>query len=139
MADMKDPDYWDTAILRAAGRLLMLAAFDERPGHGYDIARRLSSLCGAWCNPSAAMIYPAIHELEAAGLIACEAASNTRGRRVCSLTADGREALQVGLAAWARFLPAMERVLAASGDPSQWPEAASCGAAAEGSAGPSTC
>ncbi len=148
MADMKDPAYWDTAILRAAGRLLMLAAFDERPGHGYDIARRLSSLCGDWCNPSAAMIYPAIHELEAVGLIVCEVeASNTRGRRVCTLTADGREALQVGLAAWSRFMPAMERVVAASGDPSLWPEGAGCGAAPAGDAcvateapgGPSAC
>lgn len=118
MADLNDPGYWDTAILRAAGRLLMLAAFDERPGHGYDIARRLSALCGDWCSPSPAMIYPAIHELEGSGLIVCEVdQSSGRRRRVCHLTDDGREALQLGLAAWERFLPAMQRVLATAAKP----------------------
>ena len=116
MPDLKDPAYWDTSFLRAAGRLLMLAAFEERPGHGYDIARRLSNVCGDWCNPSAAMIYPAIHELEAGGLIECEVDSSTaHKRRVCRLTEDGREALRVGMAAWARFLPVMAGVVAASG------------------------
>lgn len=116
MADLADPGYWDTAILRAAGRLLMLAAFDDRPGHGYDIARRLTGICGDWCTPSPAMIYPAIRELEAAGLIACEAQwQGARERRVCSLTVEGREALRVGVAAWGRFLPAMASVLAEHG------------------------
>lgn len=116
MADLADPGYWDTAILRAAGRLLMLAAFDDRPGHGYDIARRLTGICGDWCTPSPAMIYPAIRELEAAGLIACETRwQGARERRVCSLTVEGREALRVGVTAWARFLPAMAGVLAEHG------------------------
>jgi DNA-binding PadR family transcriptional regulator len=116
MADLKDPGYWDTAILRAAGRLMMLAAFESAPGHGYDIARRLRGVCGEWCNPSPAMIYPAIHELEAEGLIACEAeVASGRTRRVCHLTDDGREALRVGAEAWGRFLPAMERLLADQG------------------------
>ncbi len=116
MADLKDPGYWDTAILRAAGRLMMLAAFESAPGHGYDIARRLRAVCGDWCTPSPAMIYPAIHELEAEGLIACEAeVASGRTRRVCHLTDDGREALRVGAGAWARFLPAMEGLLATQG------------------------
>jgi DNA-binding PadR family transcriptional regulator len=94
----------------------MLAAFDERPGHGYDIARRLSDLCGEWCTPSAAMIYPAIQELEAAGLIECEVdPSSARRRRVCRLTEAGREALRIGVEAWTGFMPAIERVLAAHG------------------------
>jgi DNA-binding PadR family transcriptional regulator len=116
VADLQDPAYWDTAILRAAGRLLMLAAFEEQPRHGYDIAKRLTSVCGDWCTPSPAMIYPAIHELEAAGLIACEVeSSGRRNRRVCSLTDEGREALRVGVAAWSRFMPTIARVVAESG------------------------
>ncbi len=112
MADLTDPGYWDTAILRAAGRLLMLAALEERPGHGYEIARRLTGVCGAWCTPSPAMIYPAIHELEAEGLIACEVdASSGRRRRVCHLTEEGRAALRAGAGAWAAFLPTMSRLL----------------------------
>ncbi|MEP7214819.1 MAG: PadR family transcriptional regulator [Anaerolineaceae bacterium] len=113
MPDMKDPAYWDTSILRAAGRLMMLAAFEEQPRHGYDVAQRLSSICGDWCDPSPAMIYPAIHELEASGLLECEAGSaNGRKRRTCHLTESGREALAVGRQAWSRFLPTMARVVA---------------------------
>ena len=131
MPDLKDPAYWDTSFLRATGRLLMLAAFEERPGHGYDIARRLSNVCGDWCNPSAAMIYPAIHELEAGGLIVCEVDSSTaHKRRVCRLTEDGREALRVGRAAWARFLPVMAGVVAGDAD------AGCCGADADPCGGP---
>ena len=126
MPDMTDPGYWDAAILRATGRLLMLAAFNDQPGHGYDIAHRLSALCGDWCNPSPAMIYPAIHELEAAGLIECELdSSSARKRRVCHLTAEGREALRVGVQAWSSFLPTMARVLAASGGEAASPDAPS--------------
>lgn len=125
MADLKDPAYWDTAILRAAGRLMMLAEFASSPGHGYEIARRLRTVCGAWCDPSPAMIYPAIRELEAEGLIACEAeVANGRQRRVCHLTEEGREALRVGAEAWARFLPSMERLL---GDQAVTPGGPCCG------------
>ncbi len=113
MADLKDEAYWDTAILRAAGRLLMLATLGERPGHGYDVARRLSALCGEWCRPSPAMIYPALRELEAAGLVVCaEECNGARRRRVCTLTAEGAEALEVGARVWERFLPAIQRVMA---------------------------
>jgi DNA-binding PadR family transcriptional regulator len=115
-ADLRDPAYWDTAILRSAGRLFMLAALADRPGHGYDIARRLSGLCGDWCKPSDAMIYPAIHDLEAAGLITCELDEDSaRRRRVCSLTAAGEEALRIGAEAWARFLPGIIKVMGEAG------------------------
>jgi DNA-binding PadR family transcriptional regulator len=115
-ADLKDPAYWDTAILRASGRLFMLAALTGRPAHGYEIARRLSGLCGDWCKPSDAMIYPAIRDLEAAGLIQCELdESSARKRRVCQLTVEGERALRVGAEAWDRFLPAITQVIAEAG------------------------
>lgn len=46
MADLGDVSYRHIAMLRAAGRLLMLAAFDERPDHGNDIPRRLTDTAG---------------------------------------------------------------------------------------------
>ena len=113
-ADLKAPEYWETSILRGTGRLFMLAALADQPRHGYDIARRISQLCGDWCSPSDAMIYPAIRDLEAAGLIQCKVAEGARKRRVCSLTPEGRVALRVGADAWARYLPALGRVVAAA-------------------------
>lgn len=127
MADLTDAGYWDTAILRAAGRLLMLAAFKDRPGHGYDIARRLSEVCGDWCDPSPAMIYPAIRELEASGLIVCkEEIASGRQRRVCSLTPEGEEALRIGLVAWQRFLPTMADLVSQQADQGEATAADGC-------------
>ena len=114
-ADLHDPEYWETSILRSAGRLFMLAALADQPRHGYDIARRISGLCGDWCNPSDAMIYPAIRDLEAAGLIACEVDETSgRKRRVCELTDSGRDALRLGADVWAKYLPSLGRVVAAA-------------------------
>ena len=111
-ADLTSPGYWDTAILRAGGRFFMLAAFAEAPSHGYDVARTISDWCDGCCSPSDAMIYPAIRDLEAAGLIACEADSTTgRPRNVCTLTAAGQAALREGADAWARHLPALSRLV----------------------------
>ena len=93
----------------------MLAALADQPRHGYDIARRISGLCGDWCNPSDAMIYPAIRDLEAAGLITCEEDNASgRKRRVCELTDSGREALRLGADVWAKYLPSLGRVVAAA-------------------------
>ena len=114
MADLTDPVYWETAILRADGRFLMLAVLAEAPSHGYDVARTIAEWCGGCCSPSDAMIYPAIRDLEAAGLIACSVDANgPRPRNVCTLTDRGRAALAVAAAAWSRHLPVIERVVRA--------------------------
>ncbi|MEE9278461.1 MAG: PadR family transcriptional regulator, partial [Dehalococcoidia bacterium] len=111
-ADLTTPEYWETSIIRGAGRLFMLAAIADQPRHGYGIARRIREFCDGCCDPSDAMIYPAIRDLEAAELIACHVdAEGARKRNVCELTEKGREALRVAAAAWARHLPAIGRVV----------------------------
>ncbi len=120
MADLTDRDYWDTAILRSAGRFLMLAALAERPRHGYDIARHIAQACGDCCDPSPAMIYPGIRDLTEAGLVACKVDdSGPRTRKVCSLTPRGAEALRVGAEAWADYIPALRRVVEAVEGPAR--------------------
>ena len=114
-ADLNDPDYWETSIRRSSGRLFMLVALVDRPRHGYEIARRIRELCGGWCTPSDAMIYPAIRDLESAGLIVRKRESRgSRVRFVCSLTERGRDALRASAQVWARYLPALGRVVAAA-------------------------
>lgn len=118
-ADLTDREHWETAIVRSAGRFFMLAVLAEQPRHGYDIARRITELCGGCCVPSDAMIYPAIRDLSEAGLVV--SATETTGgreRKVCSLTPKGEEALRVASEAWSAHLPALQRVveLAAGGD-----------------------
>lgn len=132
MADLRDPEHWETAIVRAAGRMFLLAALVDEPGHGYGIAGRIRELCDGCCDPSDAMIYPGLHDLEAAGLIACKReTTGARVRNVCTLTGKGREALHTAAHAWARHLPAIERVIAMAGVRGAEEGAACCAAESE--------
>ena len=111
-ANLHDPAYWDTAILRGTGRLFMLAALADRPRHGYDIARHITEMLGGCCSPSDAMIYPGIRDLVQAGLVVCRTeTAGGRTRNVCSLTDEGEEALRTAARVWARYLPALQTVV----------------------------
>ncbi len=114
-ADLTSPNYWEASIIRSAGRLFMLAALADQPRHGYGIAQKITEFCGGCCNPSDAMIYPALRDLRETGLIVCEEdTSGPHKRNVCELTEKGREALRAGADAWARHLPALGRIVAAA-------------------------
>ena len=96
--------------------LAVLGLLRETPMHGYELRKRLYTVLGAFRALSYGSLYPCLHELQAAGLIAAEqdeaetaeAARPRPGRRslkVYRLTADGKERLQEllgegGPAAW---------------------------------------
>ncbi len=90
--------------------------------HGYELRKRLSTVLGAFRALSYGSLYPCLHELEAAGLIAVDqdetgartpasatgtarARAGHRSLKVYRLTADGKERLadllgEGGPAAW---------------------------------------
>ncbi len=116
VADLTASEHWETAINRAASRMFVLAAMADGPGHGYELAQRVRSICDGACDPSAGVIYPAIRDLESEGLIACERkAVSGRERNVCTLTEKGEAALRIAAQAWARRLPAIQRVVQSVG------------------------
>ena len=116
MADLTDPAHWDTAIVRAAGRMFLLAALVDRPRHGYGMAGQIRELCEGCCDPSDGMVYSGIHDLEQMGLIVCRPEKvGGRRRNVCELTEQGRGALHTAAHAWARHLPALQRVVREAG------------------------
>jgi DNA-binding PadR family transcriptional regulator len=102
--------------------LAVLGLLHGTPMHGYELRKRLSTVLGAFRALSYGSLYPCLHELLAAGLIAEEhdeagtpalagAAGSARARggrrslKVYRLTADGKERLQEllgegGPAAW---------------------------------------
>lgn len=115
-ADLTASEHWETAINRAASRMFVLAVMAGGPGHGYELAQRVRSICDGACDPSAGVIYPTIRDLESEGLIACERkAVRGRERNVCTLTDKGEIALRVAAQAWARRLPAIQRVVRSAG------------------------
>jgi DNA-binding PadR family transcriptional regulator len=106
--DLTEKNYWRLLASRGAGRFLVLAALNERPRHGYELARAVTVACDGCCEPSDAMIYPTIRELLAGGYIVCRTeAQGQRQRKVCELTDRGREAYRAAAEVWNAVLPAL--------------------------------
>jgi DNA-binding PadR family transcriptional regulator len=104
--------------------LAVLGLLRETPMHGYELRKRLYTVLGAFRALSYGSLYPCLHELQAAGLIAADqdetggpaqagparagtarARSGHRSMKVYRLTAEGKERLQDllgegGPAAW---------------------------------------
>jgi len=95
--------------------LLLLSVLSRGPGHGYEIITRLKVRSdGAFALPEGT-VYPALHRLESAGLLASTWDVVTgRRRRIYHLTLAGEAALAEQAAQWREFSGSMARVLGAS-------------------------
>ena len=75
--------------------LAILGLLLESPMHGYELRKRLTGLLGAFRAFSYGSLYPALRRMQAAGLIAEDAAPAgtpvRRARRVYQLTDAGRQ------------------------------------------------
>jgi len=92
---------------------LILAVVATGPAHGYAIIEELKRRSsGAFALPEGT-VYPALHRLERAGLLA-SAWSDAAGRRrrVYRLTRRGKRELGVRRDEWRQFSTAVEAVLA---------------------------
>ncbi len=106
--DLTDKNYWRMLASRGTGRFLVLAALNERPRHGYELARAVTVACDGCCEPTDAMIYPTIRELLSGGYVVCRTeAQGQRERKVCELTERGREAYRAAAEVWSAVLPAL--------------------------------
>jgi transcriptional regulator len=84
--------------------LLLLSILAKTPGHGYAIAEALRAESEALIDLGEGTLYPALHRLERAGLIAGRWSEvNGRRRRVYQLTAKGRRALAQQHREWDLF------------------------------------
>lgn len=81
-------------------RAAILALLAEEPMHGYQIITELTERSGGVWRPSPGSVYPTLQAMEDQGLVT---ADTSVGRRVFSLTDEGREAAAVvaeGPAPW---------------------------------------
>jgi PadR family transcriptional regulator PadR len=92
---------------------MILAVLGGGPQHGYAVIEQLRQRSGGVFDLPEGTIYPALHRLEADGLLASswDAASGRR-RRVYKLTRRGRAALGERRGDWRVFAQAVEGVLA---------------------------
>ncbi|MCH7554243.1 MAG: PadR family transcriptional regulator [Chloroflexi bacterium] len=102
----EDPMYWDMLIRRSLSRFFMLMALAEGPSHGYRLKEAVRTACEGCCQPTDAMIYPAIKELQEKEYIETRTEmQGARERKVCYLTPLGMEAFKAGADAWKAVVP----------------------------------
>ena len=84
--------------------LLLLSVLATGPGHGYSVISRLRERSeGAFDLPEGT-VYPALHRLEAAGLLASTWDKESgRQRRIYRVTAAGQESLAEQARQWRSF------------------------------------
>jgi PadR family transcriptional regulator PadR len=92
--------------------LLLLSVLSRGPGHGYRVITRLRDRSGGVFELPEGTVYPALHRLEDAGLLA-SAWDVVAGRRRRSyrLTAAGEAALAEQSQQWHEFSGSVARVL----------------------------
>ncbi len=104
------------AIRQGTLDMLILKALSLQPMHGWGIAERIQQLSREVLTVPQGSLYPALHRLEARGLIAAEWGPSEDNRRAkyYQLQATGRRALKTEREDWSRFMRAVQLVLEAS-------------------------
>jgi transcriptional regulator len=100
-------------LKKGSAETLILAILEERPRHGYDIARRIEDRSGGRLSFHVATLYTTLYKLEQQGVIAgrwVEKAGQRR-RRFYRLTPAGRQRLAAQRRSWREFVAAIDDVV----------------------------
>jgi PadR family transcriptional regulator, regulatory protein PadR len=113
MAGMLDRTNID--LLQGTLSVLILKSLSWGPMHGYGIARWIEQITDDELLVEEGSLYPALHRLQARGLVTSEWAISDTNRRVKSytMTEPGRQQLRAELSRWERFSSAISRALEA--------------------------
>jgi len=99
-------------VLKGHLDLLLLAAVQARPAHGYAIIAHLRQRSGGTFDLPEGTVYPALHRLERAGLLASRWSDETgRRRRVYDVTRQGEAALRAQERQWETFARGVDAIL----------------------------
>jgi len=95
--------------------LLILSVLQAGPLHGYAVIEALRRNSGGVFDLPEGTIYPALHRLERAGLLASQWSEHDgRRRRVYRLTRSGKAALSCDIDEWSIFARAVAAVVGAT-------------------------
>ena len=102
-----------TDLLKGHLDLVLLSCLHDGPAHGYLLIKRLRERSAGEFDLLEGTLYPALHRLEAGGLVASKwSASSGRRRRVYRLTQKGHRALGERTADWRTLTRAVDDILA---------------------------
>jgi PadR family transcriptional regulator, regulatory protein PadR len=99
-------------LKRGSAELLILALLEERPRHGYELARIIDERSGGEICFHAASLYPTLYRMEEKDLIDGRWVEKLgqRRRRYYRLTKAGRQTLASQRSVWDNFFDALNRV-----------------------------
>jgi len=93
--------------------LLILSILSTDKMYGYQIMRELERRSEGYFTMTAALLYPALHQLEMDGLLKSEwqEGQGKRKRKYYSITSKGRKALAVSQTQWKTFIESLQKTL----------------------------
>jgi PadR family transcriptional regulator, regulatory protein PadR len=102
----------ETELKRGSADLMILAALEDQPRHGYDIARLIDDRSGGVLRFHVGSLYPMLYRMERRGWIDGKwlEKSGQRRRRYYRLTPAGRKVLIEQRNSWHELLTALQRV-----------------------------
>ena len=104
-------------LLRGSTDCLLLSLIRERPRYGYQLIREMRERSGGYFRFKEGTLYPALHRLEADGLIegSWEQLPNGQERRYYRISPRGETVLLDKIAAWRDFANAVDLVFRPAG------------------------
>ena len=104
-------------LKKGTSEVLILSILEDRPRHGYEIAKLIEHRSGGLVDFHVASFYPMLYRLERRGWIDGKwvEKAGQRRRRFYKLTALGRKALPVQRRSWRELIRVMERVALTGG------------------------
>jgi PadR family transcriptional regulator PadR len=102
-------------LLQGTLGVLILKALSWGPMHGYGIVRWIEQVAGDDLPIEEGSLYPALHRLQARGLVTSQwnVSESNRRVRTYTLTDVGRRQLRAEMTRWDNFSAAVSRVLEA--------------------------
>jgi PadR family transcriptional regulator, regulatory protein PadR len=93
--------------------MLILNVLSTGKMYGYQIMRELEARSEGYFNMTAALLYPAVHQLEHEGLVQSEweDGQGRRRRKYYTITPAGRQELENSRSEWQRFIASLYKTL----------------------------
>src|SRR5687768_11993886 len=100
-------------LLQGTLELLILRLLSSGSLNGWDMMQRIQLISGEVLTVTAGALYPALHRLEARGLISAvwKPSENNRKAKFYGLTPRGRKQLETQRKEWERFSDAVALIL----------------------------
>ena len=110
---MKTRSNTRSELLQGTLEMLILKTLTHGQQHGYGVAQKIRILTDDVLRIEEGSLYPALHRMAKRGLVQAEwgLSENNRRAKFYTLTAAGRQQLEVEASSWERFSSAIAAVM----------------------------